>query len=294
MRSLLFVPADSERKLAKALSCGADALILDLEDSVAPAAKAAARPLAAAFIRTCLAQPERPRLYVRINALDTPYWRDDVAGVLSARPDGIMQPKTSSARDVDALARDLDDAELAAGIASGATRIIAIATEVPAAVLTMHTFLDCTPRLEALTWGAEDLSALVGSTSSRQADGWSWTSPYRLARDLTLMAATATNRQPIDTVFANFRNIEGFRAECAEAVRDGFTGKMAIHPDQVAIINEAFSPSVSEIEWAREITALFAANPDAGALSLRGQMIDRPHLVRATRILERAKLAGLS
>lgn len=285
MRSLLFVPADSEKKLAKALGCGADALIVDLEDSVALDRKAAARSLAAAFLRETVTRPDRPRLYVRINAHDTPYWQDDIAGVLAARPDGLMQPKPRSARDVDALAAYLDTAEPQAGLAPRHTRIIAIATEVPASVLAMHTYLDATPRLEALTWGAEDLSALVGSPSTRTADGWSWTSPYRLARDLTLMAATATGRQPIDTVFANFRNTDGFKAECAEAVRDGFTAKMAIHPDQVALINSAFTPSATEIDWAREITALFAANPGAGALSLRGQMIDRPHLVRANRIL---------
>ncbi len=287
MRSLLFVPADSDKKLAKALGCGADALILDLEDSVALDRKAAARPLAAAFLREAQTKPNRPRLYVRINAHDTPFWQDDIAGVLAAKPDGIMQPKPRTARDVDALAAHLDRAEAVVGHAAGHTRIIAIATEVPASVLTMHTYLDATSRLEAITWGAEDLSALVGSSSTRQADGWSWTSPYRLARDMTLMAATATNRQPIDTVFANFRNIDGFKAECVESVRDGFTAKMAIHPDQVALINAAFTPSASEIAWANEITQLFAANPGAGALSLRGQMIDRPHLVRATRILAR-------
>ena len=288
MRSLLFVPADSERKLAKALSSGADALILDLEDSVAPSAKAAARPLAAHFIVEARRQPSRPLIYVRINALDTALWQDDVAGVLAAGPDGLMQPKPRSARDVDELAAHLDAAEPAAGIDVGRTRIIAIATEVPAAVLMMHTYLQPSPRLEALTWGAEDLSALVGSTSTRVADGWSWTSPYRLARDLVLMAATATGRQAIDTVFADFRNSQGLAAECAEAARDGFTGKMAIHPDQVPEINRAFTPGTAELDWARDVTALFAANPGAGALSLRGQMIDRPHLVRATRILARA------
>jgi citrate lyase subunit beta / citryl-CoA lyase len=287
MRSLLFVPADSEKKLAKALHCGADALILDLEDSVAFDRKAAARPMAAAFLREALSKPDRPRLYVRINAHDTPFWQDDIAGVLAAKPDGLMQPKPRSARDVDALAAHLDSAEAALGLKPGHTKIIAIATEVPASVLTMHTYLDATPRLEGITWGAEDLSALVGSSATRQSDGYSWTSPYRLARDMVLMAATATNRQPIDTVFANFRNLDGFKSECIEAVRDGFTAKMAIHPDQVPLINATFTPSASEIAWAKEITALFAVNPGAGALSLRGQMIDRPHLVRATRILAR-------
>ena len=294
MRSLLFVPADSEKKIAKSLAIGADALILDLEDAVATARKPLARPMAAAFIVETRARAHRPRLYVRINALDTPYWRDDLAGVIAARPDGIMLPKPGSGADVNTLAAALDNAETDHGIAPGSTRIIAIATETPAAVLQMHTFLDASPRLEALTWGAEDLSALVGSAATRETDGRTWTSPYRLARDLVLMAATGSGRQAIDTVFVNFRDLDGVAEEARIAARDGFTAKMAIHPDQVAPINAAFTPSEREITWAIEIEQLFADNPGAGALSLRGQMIDKPHAVRAARILARAQLAGAS
>jgi citrate lyase subunit beta / citryl-CoA lyase len=286
MRSLLFVPADSDKKIAKSLGVGADALILDLEDAVAAVRKPAARPMAAAFITETRQQAHRPRLLVRINALDTPYWQDDLAGVIAARPDCIMLPKPNTGGDVDQLAVVLDRLEAEHGITAGSTRIIAIATETPAAVLQMHTFLTVTPRLEALTWGAEDLSALVGSAATREPDGRTWTSPYRLARDLVLMAATATGRQAIDTVFVNFRDIEGLAEEAQIAARDGFTAKMAIHPDQVATINAAFTPSEREIAWAREIEKLFADNPGAGALSLRG------HAVRAARILARAKLAG--
>lgn len=293
MRSLLFVPADSEKKIAKALSVGADALILDLEDAVAAPNKALARPMAAAFITATRAKPTRPRLYVRINAFDTAYWADDIAGVIAARPDGIILPKPRSGADVDRLAQLLDDAEAANGIPQGSTKIIAIATELPAALFAMGSFAEASPRMEAITWGAEDLSALVGSSATREPTGV-WTSPYLLARNLTLMAATASNRQPIDTVCANFRDIDGLKEECRIAARDGFTGKMAIHPDQVAHINAAFTPNPSEIAWATEIAALFAANPGAGALSLRGQMIDRPHGVRAERILARAKLAKLA
>jgi citrate lyase subunit beta / citryl-CoA lyase len=292
MRSLLFVPADSEKKIAKALSVGADCLILDLEDAVAPARKSAARPLAAAFIAEACKLAKRPKLYVRINALDTAEWESDIAAVLPSRPDGIMHPKPRSSEDVDRLAMSLDHAEAKIGIAIGTTRIIAITTEVPMAVLTMSSYLTPSARLDGLTWGAEDLSALVGSAITREPGG-GWTSPYKLARDLCLFTALAANVQPIDTVYVDFRNTEGLAEECRLAARDGFTGKMAIHPDQVATINAAFTPSVTEIAWAHEIIALFRDNPGAGALSLRGQMIDRPHAVRANRILARAKLAGL-
>ncbi len=293
MRSLLFVPADSEKKIGKALSVGADALILDLEDAVAVGNKAAARPMAAAFITATLGNRKRPRLYVRINAFDTPFWADDLAGVISARPDGIILPKPRTGADVNRLAKLLDEAEAEHGVPVGHIRIIAIATEVPAAVLAMNTFGDVTSRMEALTWGAEDLSALVGSSATREPGG-GWTSPYLLARNLCLMAAVGSNRQPIDTVYVNFRDMAGLAEECRIAARDGFTGKMAIHPDQVAVINAAFTPNAADLAWAKEIAALFQANPGAGALSLRGQMIDKPHGVRADRILARAKLAGLA
>jgi citrate lyase subunit beta / citryl-CoA lyase len=287
MRSMLFVPADSEKKLAKGMTSGADALIVDLEDSVAPGNKAAARGIAAAFLKSARQVAKRPKLYVRINALDTAWWRDDVAGVIAALPDGIMQPKTRSGADVETLSAALDTLEPNAGIKVGATRIIAIATEVPVSVLNMATYVPPHPRIEGYAWGAEDLSALLGSQSTREADGRSWTTPYVLARNLCLMAATAAERQPLDTVYVNFRDLEGLRLEAEMAARDGFTGKMAIHPDQVAIINAAFTPSEKEVAWAHEIVQLFKDNPGAGTIGLRGQMIDRPHLMRAERILAR-------
>jgi citrate lyase subunit beta / citryl-CoA lyase len=291
MRSFLFVPADSEKKIAKAMSVGADALILDLEDAVAASNKAAARPMAAAFVNETRTKAKRPRLYVRINAFDTPFWGDDLAGVIASRPDGIILPKPRNGGDVDRLAGLLDEAERAHGIPAGHTRIIPIATEVPAALLAMSTFEHVSARVEAITWGAEDLSAVVGSAATREPSGV-WTSPYLLARNMCLFAAVAAGRQPVDTVYVNFKDQAGLAEESRLAARDGFTAKMAIHPDQVAIINAAFTPSTSEIAWAHEIEALFAANPDSGALSLRGQMIDKPHAVRAARILARAKLAG--
>lgn len=292
MRSLLFIPADSEKKIAKALSFQADCLLLDLEDSVVPARKAAARPMAAAFIAETRDKPQRPKLFVRINALDTSEWELDLAGVLDARPDGILLPKARSADDVGQLAVALDHAEAKAGIALGSTRILALITEVPVAMLTLPSYLEASARLDGLTWGAEDLSAQMGSSATREADG-RWTPPYQLARDMCLFTAVAAGRQPIDTVYVDFRNTTGLAEEARIAARDGFTGKMAIHPEQVAYINAAFTPTTAEIGWANDIAALFRDNPNSGALSLRGQMIDRPHLIRAERILARAKLAGV-
>jgi citrate lyase subunit beta/citryl-CoA lyase len=289
MRSLLFIPADDERKLAKGVTTGADALILDLEDSVGAARKAAARALAAQYLADTRPRGGRPRLYVRINALDTDRWQDDIAGVTGARPDGILLPKPRSGEDVHKLSLALSHAEERAGAQVGSTRIVAIATETPIALFQLHTYAESSSRLEALAWGAEDLSALVGATATREADGRTWTSPYRLARDLTLLAAAAAGVQAIDTVFVNFRDAEGLRLECEAAARDGFTGKLAIHPGQVEAINAAFTPSAEAVAAAEEIVALFADNPGAGTLSLRGQMIDRPHLKRAERTLARAK-----
>ena len=293
MRSLLFVPADSEKKLSKSLSAGADALILDLEDSVAALRKPAARKLAAGFLDDMRDKAGRPRFYVRINPLDGPFWEADLEAVMSSEPDGIILPKPNSAADVDRLAVMLDHAENGKPRTGGSTRIIAIATETPRAILTLSSYLEVSQRLEGLTWGAEDLSGVIGSAATREADGRSWTSPYRLARDMCLMTAVASGRQPIDTVFVNFRDKEGLEEEARIAARDGFTGKMAIHPDQVAAINAAFTPGEAEIGWAQKIEAAFAAEPEAGVLNLDGQMIDRPHQVRAKRILERARFAGL-
>ena len=291
MRSLLFVPGDSDRKIAKALSSGADALILDLEDSVALDRKAEARAMTRDFIASTKGQGKRPRLYVRINALTTDLWSADLEGVMSAGPDGIILPKPRSGEDVHRLSLALDHAEERAGLKLGSTRIVAIATEVPICILNMSSFVESSSRLEGLTWGAEDLSAEVGSTATREPNGV-LTSPYRLARDLCLFTAVSAGVQPIDTVFIDFRDLDGLKAEAAAAARDGFTGKLAIHPDQVEIINAAFTPSRREIEHARDIVAMFAASPGAGVISLNGQMYDRPHLTRAERVLARAGLAS--
>lgn len=292
MRSLLFIPADDEKKLSKGLACGADVLLLDLEDAVAPSRKADARKICAAYIAATRPAAVRPRLVVRINALDTPYWAEDLASVVPAAPDGILLPKARGGEDVHTLSVALDHAEQAPGLAPGTIRIIALATETPISLLNMGSYVGASARLQGLTWGAEDLSAAIGARTNRLADGRTWTSPFRLARDMCLMTAVAANAMPIDTVFVNFRDAEGLRAEAEEAARDGFVGKMAIHPNQVAIINDVFTPKPEELAQAEEIIAAFRDNPSAGVVGIRGKMIDKAHLALAERLMSRARLAS--
>ena len=291
MRSMLFVPGDSERKFRKAMEIGADALILDLEDSVAAEQKPAARITTAGLLGEVKSQSGRPQLYVRINPLDTPLWSDDLAAVMPMQPDGIVLPKPTSGEDVNQLAVALDHGEQPAGTPLGSTRILPIVTEVAASVLLLHTYINASSRMSALSWGAEDLSSQIGATTNRGPDG-DFTSPYRMVRDLSLMTAVAASAQPIDTVYVNFRDEPGLEKEAREAARDGFTGKIAIHPAQVAPINAAFTPSANEIARAQRIVDVFNENPTAGVASLDGEMLDRPHLVLAERVLERARSAG--
>lgn len=293
MRSFLFVPADSERKLAKALSVGADALILDLEDSVTAERRPLARGLAAEFIRSAAADPQRPQIYVRLNPIDSGDAEADLAAVVPEKPDGVVQPKPNSGRDVQRLSIALGHAEERAGLSSHSSRILAIVTETPVSVLHLNTYIGASSRMMGFSWGAEDLSAVVGSLSSRAADH-TLTSPYRLVRDLCLFTAAAAEVEPIDTVFTDFRDIAGLQREAREAVRDGFTGKIAIHPDQVAPINDIFTPAPAEIAHARAVVQAFADSPGAGVTSLNGQMLDRPHLKLAEKVLARAKAAGLA
>jgi len=288
MRSQLFIPADDEKKLGKGVASGADALIIDLEDSVSAQRKPAARGVAAQYITATRTLENRPLLYVRVNALDTPYWEEDLAGVIGSRPDGVILPKARSGADVHTLSIALNHAEERAGATKGATRIVALTTEVPISLLQMHTYVESSSRMEGLSWGAEDLSGVIGASANRGADG-RWTSPYELARNLCLFTAAAANVQPIDTVYVNFRDAQGLRTEAMEAARDGFTSKMAIHPNQVEIINEVFTPRPEDIAVSEEIVKAFADNPQAGVIGIRGQMVDRPHLARAQRILARAK-----
>ena len=286
MRSLLFVPADSERKLEKGLDSGADILLIDLEDSVALDRKAVAREMAAAFIAE-KRETARPALYVRVNDLTTGLTDDDLGAVMAARPRGILLPKASSATDVEHLAAKLRVFEAENGIDDGSTRILALMTENAAGILSAGSYREPHPRLSGLTWGAEDLSAEIGARSPRDENG-RYTDVFRLARALTLVAASAAQLAAIDTVFVNFRDADALRAECLEAERDGFTAKMAIHPAQVPIINEVFTPSEEAIAHSREIIDAFARSGNPGVVAIDGQMYDRPHLKRAERLLARA------
>lgn len=284
MRSLLFVPGDSPKKLSRALDTRADALIVDLEDSVAPAAKAQARAIVAEFVAI---NRDAKAIFVRVNALETGLAEADLAAIMAARPFGIMLPKAAGPASVDRLSALLRVEEARHGVADGATRILPIVTETAAATLMTPLFRAPHPRLAGLTWGAEDLSADLGASATRRADG-GYADPYRLARGLTLLAAAACETPAIDTVYVDFADLDGLAAECAEAARDGFVAKMAIHPAQVATINAAFTPSAAAIAHAEEVVAAFAAAGHAGVAAIRGQMVDRPHLRRAERLLRRA------
>jgi citrate lyase subunit beta / citryl-CoA lyase len=286
LRSLLFVPADSARKLDKAFRSRADALILDLEDSVAPAAKEVARRTALGFLREHRAVAERPQLYVRINALTTPHADGDLDVVMTAAPDGIVLPKATGGADVALLGAKLAVREALHGVEDGRTRIIALASETASAVFGLGTYRGASARLAGLTWGAEDLSAETGALLTR-VDG-DWTEPIRIVRSLALFAAAAAGVAAIDAVYTALRDDEGLRRECAAARRDGFSAKLAIHPAQVEAINEAFALSAEAIAQAEAVVAAFAAAGNPGVTSLDGKMLDIPHLKAARRLLAEA------
>lgn len=282
LRSLLFVPGDSERKFARARDCGAHALILDLEDSVALAQKAAARAFVAGLI-----VPDTKRgwlLTVRINALDTGLALDDLAAVVKPGLDALLLPKVNGAADLERIDHYLEALETRAGMPRGSVKLASVATETAKAMFALGSYAPANPRLIALTWGAEDLSAALGATDNKEPDG-SWTFPYELARAQCLFAASAAEVAAIDTLYADFRDLEGLERDCRRSRRDGFVGRLAIHPDQVAVINRAYAPSEIEIEYARKIVAAFEANPEAGALGVDGKMVDLPHLKAARQIL---------
>lgn len=291
MRSLLFTPADSERKLAKGIASAADVLLVDLEDAIAPDAKPAARAAAAEFLGGLDRAARRPRVYVRINDLESGLAGDDLAGVVPARPDGIMLPKAKSGADIATLSKTLDRLEDESGIEPGATSVLALAIETPESVLNIASFLDCGPRVTGYTWGAEDMAAIIGAKTNRDSAGH-YTAPFALARNLCLMAAASAGVAAIDTVYVDFRDLEGLERDAVEAARDGFSGKAAIHPDQVDVINAAFTPSEEEVAHAKAIVAAFEDNPGAGAVGMGGKMVDRPHLTMAHRTLERARVAA--
>lgn len=283
-RSFLFVPADSERKLEKAAGSSADAIIIDLEDSVASAKRPEARKIANKFISSHGDQS----VWIRINPLDTEDALADLREVMPAGPVGIVLPKPLGAKDAIQLAKLLDVFERESELSQGQTLVLPVATERPAALFHMHEYINATPRLAGLTWGAEDLSTAVGATTNRDSQG-NWLPPYELARSLCLLAACAASVPAIDTVFTDYKDADGLARYASNARRDGFSGMLAIHPDQVDPINAAFMPSSEEIDRAIRIVELFADNPDAGALGMDGEMIDRPHWLQAKRILDIAQ-----
>ncbi len=284
MRSFLFVPGDSERKLAKGPSSGPDGLILDLEDSVASNRKTIAREMVRDYLET--STRGGLKLYVRVNALDTGLTLGDLAIVMQGKPDGIVFPKCIGQRDIDLMATYLDALEAREGIDKGATRILTIATESAAAVLALTAAPARHPRLIGHSWGGEDLMADLGALAKGPAPG-EYDDTFRLARTVNLMAAVAAGVTAYDTVYPDIKNVEGLRAEARDARRMGYGGKIAIHPDQVAIIHEVFTPSAQEVDWAKKVIATFESNPGAGVLTLDGKMLDKPHLVLAQRLMAR-------
>jgi citrate lyase subunit beta/citryl-CoA lyase len=280
MRSMLFVPGDSPRKFEKASQGNASALILDLEDSVVADKKVEAR----GTTRDLLLSPRgAQQLYVRVNALDTGLTLDDLAAIMPGRPDGVVLPKSRGGEDVRKLSLWLDAFEAAAGTTSGSTRIVVVATETAEAMFGLGTYKAASPRLAGLMWGAEDLAAALGATEN--GSGGSFHSPYRLARDLCLIAAAAAEVAAIDTVYTDIDNLAGLEQETRIARRDGFSAKALIHPKHVDIVNTAFEPSAAERAWAEKVVAAFADNPSSGTLRLDGRMLDRPHLRAARKVL---------
>jgi len=281
-RSFLFVPADSERKMQKAGSVGADALILDLEDSVSADARPDARLMARDYLEG------KDNVWVRINPIDTDDAKADLAGVMPSAPAGIVLPKPRSALAAIELDKALSELEEAHGIDPGSTRILPLCTEHPEALFTLNTYIGATSRLAGLSWGAEDLSAAVGATSNRDEDG-NWLPTYEMARSFCLLAAAASEVAAFDTVFTDYKNDEGLRRYASNARRDGFSGMLAIHPAQVDTINAAFEPTAEEIQQAARIVELFEANPGLGTIGMDGKMLDKPHFVQAKRLLDLAR-----
>lgn len=281
-RSWLFAPGDSPAKMEKAANSGVGAVILDLEDSVAEAAKPAARAATAEFLSA--RKPEGPQLWVRINPLSTAHAAADLASVIAAGPDGVVLPKPDGPEDAINLASQLDRLEAETGLAQGSVRILPIATETPKSIFALGGYGAVGPRLIGLTWGAEDLPAAVGAQINRYENG-AYTDLCRIARSLCIAGAAAADVPAIETVYPAFRDLDGLRAYAALGRQEGFTGMMAIHPAQVEVIEQVFRPSDEEVERARRIVQLFADNPGAGTLALDGRMLDKPHLRQAERLL---------
>ena len=286
-RSWLFAPGDSERKMEKATAGAADIVIFDLEDAVAGEEKPKARSMVAAFLH---AQPQdRSRLWVRINPLQGPHALTDLAAVIPARPGGIMLPKARGRADVEVLDNYLSALEVAAGIEQRSTKVIVLVTETAEAMFTTGTYAGA-PRVVAMTWGAEDLADSIGASENRNPDG-SYGFTYELARSLCLVGAAAAGVSAIETIHGDFRDEAGLRKRAEQVRRAGYRGMLAIHPAQVDVINQAFTPHPPELAAAQEIVDLFAANPGAGTLGYKGAMLDRPHLARAQALLRLAARA---
>lgn len=288
MRSFLFVPADGGSKLDKAFGSGADAMILDLEDSIAPERKDTARKAALEFLNSANGKKDRPRLYVRINGLETGMTDADLDAILPGNPDGVLFPKAEGGTSLVHLDAKLTAREAIAGLPAGHVKVLAQAVESAAGLFMAGTFKNASPRLIGITWGPEDLSAELGAEANRDANG-NLTEPYRLARSICLYAAAAAKVAAIETIHVDFRNEALLRKDTEESRRDGFTGRLAIHPAQVPVINEVFTPSAEQIEKAKKVVAAFAAQPGAGTVGIDGKMYDRPHLVRAQALLDRTK-----
>lgn len=291
LRSLLFVPGDSERKMEKAIESPADALILDLEDAVAPSRTHIAREMVREYLQV-RKNRQHQQLWVRINPLNSPNALKDLAAVVPGAPDGLLLPKVNSAADVIKVSDYLDALEVRDGVAPGSIRLIPVATETPPALFSLGGYRCCGSRLAGLTWGAEDIAAALGASTNRQASG-EYDTVYLLARSLCLAGAVAAEVQPIDTMYADFADAAGLEADAVASRRAGFTGKIAIHPAQVDIINRAFSPSPEEVAWSQQVVDVFAGNPGLGTVGINGKMLDMPHLKQAQRVLQVARRFGV-
>jgi citrate lyase subunit beta/citryl-CoA lyase len=288
MRSFLFVPADGGPKLDKAMASGADAVILDLEDSITPERKDIARKATLSFLKDAIAKTARPRILVRINGLDTGLTDADLAAIVPGKPDAVMFPKAEGGATVTHLDAKLTAREAIAGVPEGHIKILAQTVETAAGVFTAGSYGGSSARLIGMTWGPEDLASEIGAQVNRDANGV-LTEPYRLARAICLLGATAAKVPAYETIHVDFRNLEALRRDTEDARRDGFAGRLAIHPAQVPVINAVFTPGPAEIEKAKVIVAAFAAKPGAGAVGIGGKMYDRPHLVRAQALLASVK-----
>lgn len=291
-RSWLFIPGDSDKKLGKADGAGADALIFDLEDAVAPEQKAAAREKIASFLAARPRDARPSQLWVRINPVEGSLALDDLVAIMRGAPDGIMLPKANGPQDVRALSFYLDALEAQHGLPSGATRILPVATETPVAPFRLGDYADAgLARLAGLTWGAEDLSTAAGASTNLAPDG-GWAFTYRMVRSLVLLAAHAAGVPAIETLYVDFKDETGLEASCRAALAEGFAGRIAIHPAQVAVINRSFQPGEDEIAFAHRVVAAFAAAPGAGTVGLDGKMLDIPHLKQARQVLDMTQARG--